>query len=436
MQYQSSSDTPVTGNQAQPLFLAALTILFLGFLTAIPFRVYLLMTAVDAKTGFYFPESPLVFVFNGLMLGLALLLFILPLFQRKVGLFANPAKSGVLAGIALLIAGLIITYASIFDLLNGWQQYLPLFSGALGTISGFLLIVTAFRLFRGGIFEKKVGVYLLIVPLWSCVRLLQEFMAYKTVAGVSERVLDIVTSCGGTLCLFFLVALLCGADSAGFHRLFVSSAAITALFGAVSNLPRLLIGLLGSDDLKQVLLAPHAVNAGLCVMAILLLIWYLTLAERDGVKVYAPSTRNTEVLPDYVEGEENSFSTEDWSEAQEMTTPTLMTAREAAVEPEKPEPKPEPEVDVDSILEELSVRPQTAEQPAEPAAEEEVVLEPLPEPEASVIEEAIAEEPFVPVKPVVDQEEQALPVNDEGYTILPTLAELEQVDWDLTDEDK
>lgn len=402
MQHSSSSASEqmsVKVNQSQPLFFTALTVFFLGFLAAVPLRVYLLMTAVDAETGFYISGELLVTVFQIVMPVLALLLFFLPFFQRRVNPFATSGKSGALPGIGLLTAGLLITYSSVFELIGGAMQPFPLVCDGLGVLSGFLLIVTGLRMFMRGFFQKRSGLYLLIIPVWSCLRLLEEFLNYRTVSGISERVLDIVTSCGGALTLFFLVALLCGANSAGFHRLLVSSASITALFGAVANLPRLLIYLLGTSDLQQVISAPHIINIGLAFLSVLLLIWYLTVPDREQVTVYRPQGDNGEVTLDYGAAEEEIFPEEPAAPADEP----------------KPPVAPEPSVNVDSILQEISA--------AAPSG-----IEPESEP--------MAWEAPKPSKPAAPPEPQ---VNANGYTVLPTLADLDsddKIDWDLTKRDQ
>lgn len=412
MRYRSSSipqDVVTEGNQPQGLFSAALAIFFLGFLIAVPFRVYQLITAVDATTGFYtsqnlgFSLSNPVLLFNGLMLLLAVLLLLLPLFQREMSVFADPEKSTVLLGIGLLVAGLAVTYLSVTEVLhrggNTQRLQASFWISVLGAVSGFLLILTGFRMFSRRFFSQASGLYLLVIPAWSCIRLLREFMSSNTVSGVSERILDIITSCGGTMTLFCLVALLCGVNTKSFHRLLVSSALVTALFGLVANLPRILIQILGNEDLKQVMLGVHLSNLGLAVMSLLILIWYLTIARRE---------KDLRFHPREIDAEEKPLPPQDdWSKME-----TLISQEEEIPVEDIPEPEPAEEVIAAPLVEEVILP--AAPEPEEPPAPAEATQEPVPE-------------------------KQSEPQMDErGYTILPSLADLdgkEMIEWDLDENE-
>ncbi len=460
-------------------FFAAWAIFFVGFLVAVPYRVMLLMTAVDAETGFYNSGNVYVYLFNGLLVLLTVLLFFLPMFQREMTPFATTGKSNILPGVGMLLAGLAIAYNSITELLDSESDgALMLISKILGILAGFILLVTAFRLLMNKqYFAKPDGMYLLILPAWSCIHLLEEFMQYKTVSGVSERILDIMTACGGTLMLFFLSALLCGVNTRPMHRMMMSSSLVTCFFGLVANLPRILILLLGSEELKEVMLDIHLPNFGLAILAFLLLIWYLTVVDKEvsepPVKEYTSPEDEPEVLPEFVEGEDLATPQpeDDVILTPEFVTPTASEP----VEPEEPEESPElPEGDEDVKMWEPShpapeehkrtpYVPSIPVTPApEPVPEPEPIPEPVQEPEPTPIPEPTpkpipepAEAPaaadaeddnplnqkLTPEPPVVEKkpESAGMQQDENGYTILPSLADLvtpESDAWTLDKRDK
>lgn len=248
-----------------------LFIIVICCIAAVVVRYIQLSDGTNLKTGYYYGDSTLNFIFFGILVFLFAITAILTLIDRnryQVSFF----KTNTLP---IRLTAIVAAVFSIISGING------LYSIGVGdnSISAIYFFVIIFAFLSAGGFVYMVwrlghksggasDVLLCAQCLWSCVVLLSMFLKHTVVATVTENIINILWA--ASCCVFLLSAakIIADVDNSYSGRTLIISGAIAIITGLCATLPPFFLNIIEG----RVYYSEHVITASVLDFVILIFI--------------------------------------------------------------------------------------------------------------------------------------------------------------------
>lgn len=162
---------------------------------------------IEAETGFYSNEGPLVQLQNVLYIAAVVLILYIVIRRKRVRPLPAKASKTLMcnllffSGPPLLAASLVSLIPGVSAFVGGQGSLLELAALVLQLCAGVVLMRMAFYIFHNG--SRKVGLWPAAVPaVWLIVDAIVCFLRYETIVNISGQRFEVAALCTGAL--FFL----------------------------------------------------------------------------------------------------------------------------------------------------------------------------------------------------------------------------------------
>ncbi|HKM32547.1 MAG TPA: hypothetical protein VJX95_03165 [Oscillospiraceae bacterium] len=264
----------------------AMYVYWFVLVAAIVARVLQLGAVVDYQTGFYIQDGILPYALKIILIsGIAVISFIIVAGSSKnVSVAGSKLESPFLADLDTLstalspvfsIAAMTLVFASV---LNGVIEYRSLsVSGGIDAafVIEFLLMLCSALVFlkiavartRESAITRSMGYSLLIPVIWYTFRSTMLFMSFIQITNISENLLTMLSSLSTLLFLIYLARFFAGIEKNNTRPMLAISGIVCSLMCAVSTLPRYILLIVGTVEMRQAMGTPNITELIFAVLA-------------------------------------------------------------------------------------------------------------------------------------------------------------------------
>ncbi len=249
-------------------------------LITVPARLYQMFFLMDKETGFYTDGGLTTGIVSFVLLVGTVVLIVLGRTDGEAPEAYRPirsrfaAVSGVLAGLGLLLEGLV-------SMVSGGKENFVMFLilSLVGMVTGVVLIFTAYDFSTGSNRFTKYPLLALAPPIWGCTALVTLFISYVAVANVTENIFNTFTVAFLLLFLFSQAKMIAGVEEKKSGRMVSIFGLPAILFCLVTGIPGTAGALAGLREVGFFPVGLHFVDV---LMAFYLTAFLTELRRRPG----------------------------------------------------------------------------------------------------------------------------------------------------------
>ena len=157
----------------------------LAWITALPVGIFTIIIKVLQEIGFKFPIDDYMVSYG--VIGVILAMFIVNIVFVATDRKTSPVhilNRNIPASLFALLSSTFITSYSVLAFIQIFQagaiNFVDLICAVLGVLSAIAFVLVALAHFQGRNYMPRMGAFLLVLPCWSCLLLINEFLKNRT----------------------------------------------------------------------------------------------------------------------------------------------------------------------------------------------------------------------------------------------------------------